>query len=165
MRAGVLVTLATNPLWVVKTRMQLDSMNVAPAAVRKATTAASPALRTSAAGGLISAVRSVLRTDGLTGFYRGIGPALMLCSHGAVQMMAYEELKGLRRQQLGAAGINHVPHLDSLAMGAVAKLAASSFTYPLQVRTRRGTRVHAFPCSATESTLRASVTRCGGAHD
>lgn len=143
MYAGVLVTLATNPLWVVKTRMQLDSTNVAPAAVRKAAAHATPAARTSAAMGLPAAVRSVLRSDDLAGFYRGLGPALLLCSHGAVQMMAYEELKGMRRRSLEAAGGTHVPHLDSLVMGAVAKLAASSFTYPLQVRSTCMACMHA----------------------
>eukprot|EP00892_Ulva_mutabilis_P011245 jgi/Ulvmu1/8493/UM044_0027.1 len=137
MQAGVLVTLATNPLWVVKTRMQLESTNVPATAARKAAASTAAAARPTAALGLPGAVRSVLRTDGLAGFYRGLGPALLLCSHGAIQMMAYEELKGARRQRLLAAGFEHVPHADSLVIGAVAKLAASAFTYPLQVARSR----------------------------
>jgi solute carrier family 25 (mitochondrial folate transporter), member 32 len=123
--AGVLVTLATNPLWVLKTRMQLDRTNVAIKPGRP------PPQGT--AGTLISAFTSIARSEGLGGFYRGLGPAILLCSHGAVQMMAYEELKSLRRRDLERQGLQHIPQFDSLLLGSAAKLAASVCTYPLQV--------------------------------
>jgi hypothetical protein len=39
------------------------------------------------------AVRVILREEGLVGFYRGLTPALLLTSHGAVQFAVYEQLK------------------------------------------------------------------------
>lgn len=124
----MLVTLATNPIWVVKTRMQLARTNV-PAPPR----GAAPAPRGSA-GSFAGAVRAIARREGAAGFYRGLGPAVLLCSHGAIQMMAYEEMKSVRRRSLAAGGHAHLPQVDALAVGALAKLAASACTYPLQVR-------------------------------
>ena len=139
---GVLVTLATNPIWVLKTRMQLDSTNVHPrTGVRKPL---------NAAGSFVSAVRGIARTEGARGFYRGLGPAVLLCSHGAVQFMVYEELKSLRRRTMAAQGLQHLPQFDALLTGAAAKLLASACTYPLQVvRARmqqqlRGSKVLAY---------------------
>jgi solute carrier family 25 (mitochondrial folate transporter), member 32 len=127
--AGVMVTFATNPLWVLKTRMQLDSTNVhvRPGAARR--------IGGTAAGSAAAAVRAIARQDGFSGFYRGLGPALLLCTHGAVQFMAYEELKSLRRRgAFGKLGAAQLPQqLDALVMGAAAKLLASGCTYPLQV--------------------------------
>jgi Mitochondrial carrier protein len=136
--AGVVVTLVTNPVWVVKTRMQLESTNVRRDAARRAATAA----RTTATGAhahactssltFTGAVRGIYTREGGAGFYRGLGPALLLCSHGAIQILAYEELKKLRLDAL-ATGAASLPHGESLVVGAAAKLAASAFTYPLQV--------------------------------
>lgn len=58
----------TNPLWLVKTRLQLQGRS----ALRYA--------------GLGDAVRTVLREEGVLGFYKGVVPALLLTSHGAVQV-------------------------------------------------------------------------------
>ena len=72
------MTLATNPIWVVKTRMQLENTNVSTAAARAAvarTTHRSTSLT------FPGAVKSIMAREGLAGFYRGVGPALLLCSH------------------------------------------------------------------------------------
>ena len=155
---GVLVTIATNPLWVVKTRMQLDSTNVHPRS-------GAPRPRNTA-GSFASAVRTIARTEGGRGFMRGLGPALLLCSHGAIQMMAYEELKSLRRRALAARGLPPAPQLDALLTGAAAKLVATASTYPLQVvRSRmqqqlRGSKAAAY---RTLPTAVATVLKRDGA--
>ena len=77
-----MVTFVTNPLWVLKTRMQLDSTNVHPRPGGPRKPAAT------AAGSAIAAARSIAKQEGARGFYRGLGPALLLCSHGAVQVCA-----------------------------------------------------------------------------
>ncbi|KAI9718963.1 MAG: hypothetical protein M1812_003848 [Candelaria pacifica] len=76
--------------------------------------------------------RQILRTEGLSGFYRGLLPSLVGVSHGAVQFMAYEQLKNWKagagtgqRQELG--------NLDYLWLSALSKIFAGSVTYPYQV--------------------------------
>lgn len=113
--------------------MQLESTNVTRAAAKAAVTQTARPTSLTFPG----AVRSVYAKDGMVGFYRGIGPALLLCSHGAIQIMAYEELKMLWKQ-----GVKRYPGLtyvvpdtsEAFVTGAAAKLVASAFTYPLQVR-------------------------------
>ena len=128
------MTLATNPIWVVKTRMQLENTNVSTAAARAAvarTTHRSTSLT------FPGAVKSIMAREGLAGFYRGVGPALLLCSHGAIQILAYEELKGLWKQAAEKhSALQYVVPASSepLLTGSAAKLIASAFTYPLQVR-------------------------------
>lgn len=47
--------------------------------------------------GLFHGLRSVVKAEGVFGLYKGIGPALFLTSHGAVQFVAYEKLKAICR--------------------------------------------------------------------
>ncbi|KAF9949945.1 hypothetical protein BGZ72_008309 [Mortierella alpina] len=81
MLGGALTAVVTNPLWVIKTRM---------CTTKKAT----PGAYQSLIGGLAS----LTRTEGLSGLYRGIVPALFGVSHGAIQFMAYEQLKYWRQE-------------------------------------------------------------------
>lgn len=141
MHAGVLVTIATNPIWVVKTRMQLEHTNVASAAARAAVAQATRLTSLTFPG----AVKSIYSREGMVGFYRGIGPALLLCSHGAIQIIAYEELKALWKQSVekySTLGYIVPTHSEPFLTGAAAKLVASGFTYPLQVCHSRGCFIH-----------------------
>ncbi|KAI1318970.1 hypothetical protein EDD11_005404 [Mortierella claussenii] len=81
MLGGALTAVVTNPFWVIKTRM----------CTTKKTT---PGAYQSLVGGLYTLVR----TEGLQGMYRGIVPALFGVSHGAIQFMAYEQLKYWRQE-------------------------------------------------------------------
>ncbi|KNE71002.1 hypothetical protein AMAG_15262 [Allomyces macrogynus ATCC 38327] len=120
--AGALTCLATNPIWLVKTRMCLQS----PTAPQY--------------NGLFDALTQIARTEGLRGLYRGLTPALFGVSHGAIQFMVYEDLK------------RHASHYSSTHDGAswllgptfeyifnavTSKVVASVATYPYQlVKTR-----------------------------
>ena len=81
--AGLVVSLATNPIWVVKTRLQLQSR--AHGAAGKT---APPPYR-----GFIDALTQIARAEGVAGLYKGLSPSLFLVSHGAIQFTAYERLK------------------------------------------------------------------------
>ncbi|KAG0086316.1 hypothetical protein BGZ93_000177 [Podila epicladia] len=78
---GALTAVVTNPLWVIKTRM----------CTTKKTT---PGAYQSLGQGLATLVRA----EGIQGLYRGIIPALFGVSHGAIQFMAYEQLKYWRQE-------------------------------------------------------------------
>ncbi len=75
--------------------------------------------------------RQILRTEGLSGFYRGLLPSLVGVSHGAVQFMAYEKLKNWKA---GAGDQRRdLNNLDYLWLSALSKVFAGSVTYPYQV--------------------------------
>ncbi|GJJ75942.1 hypothetical protein EMPS_08300 [Entomortierella parvispora] len=78
---GALTAVVTNPLWVIKTRM---------CTTKKST----PGAYQNLAQGLVTLVRA----EGVQGLYRGIVPALFGVSHGAIQFMAYEQLKYWRQE-------------------------------------------------------------------
>lgn len=137
--AGVFTCLLTNPIWLVKTRMQLQYDD--PHAVRYK--------------GVFDALRTIGREEGIRGLYRGLGPSLLGVSHGAFQFMAYEELKKLllyssfheRKYDLFHPSVlspqpeeNADPMVsrklstaEAFVVGACAKMFASVMSYPYQV--------------------------------
>lgn len=110
--AGSFTVGITNPMWLVKTRMQLQPSQASLSAW--------------------AVTRSIFQLDGVAGFYRGVIPALILTSHGAVQFAIYEELK--RLSTLAGRG-KDTP--EYLLMGGLSKICATIATYPIQlVKTR-----------------------------
>ncbi|EIE25905.1 mitochondrial carrier [Coccomyxa subellipsoidea C-169] len=118
--AGCIVCLLTNPIWVIKTRLQLQ---------RRAARLSNPYR------GFGHAVRQIAKEEGFAGFYRGLLPSLLLVSHGAIQFMVYEELKKAASGPLMRDNDSKQPlnSLEISVIGAVSKLAASIVTYPSQV--------------------------------
>lgn len=113
--SGILTAVFTNPIWVIKTRMLSTAKNA-------------PGAYTSIRHGTIELYRS----EGLRGFYRGLLPSLFGVSHGAIQFMAYEQLKNqYARNRKG--GKNGLTNMDFLTLSAVSKMFAGSITYPYQV--------------------------------
>ncbi|PPJ51331.1 hypothetical protein CBER1_08624 [Cercospora berteroae] len=113
--SGILTAVLTNPIWVIKTRMLSTARN-APGAYKS----------------IASGTASLYKSEGLRGFYRGLLPSLFGVSHGAIQFMAYEQLKNrwaLHREN-GKVGLTN---LDYLQLSAVSKMFAGSITYPYQV--------------------------------
>lgn len=123
---GAFTCVLTNPIWVIKTRMLSTGLEV-------------PGAYTS----LRSGVRQIYQAEGLPGFYRGLVPALFGVSHGALQFMAYEELKKRRLRSLSSdisrfdiVGMQTPPMLgnaDLLVLSSLSKLFAGCTTYPYQV--------------------------------
>ncbi|KAK4501942.1 hypothetical protein PRZ48_007752 [Zasmidium cellare] len=113
--SGILTAVFTNPIWVIKTRMLSTARNA-------------PGAYTSIAQG----TAALYESEGIRGFYRGLLPSLFGVSHGAIQFMAYEQLKNhwaLSRKG-GREGLTNV---DYLTLSAVSKMFAGSITYPYQV--------------------------------
>ena len=112
---GVLTAVATNPIWVIKTRM-LSTSSSHPGAYRS----------------MVDGTRQLYRSEGLLGFYRGLVPSLLGVSHGALQFMAYEQLK-IHRGHSFSQGQKDLGAGDFLVLSGLAKLFAGSATYPYQV--------------------------------
>ncbi|KAL8433696.1 hypothetical protein Efla_007437 [Eimeria flavescens] len=122
--AGLGVTLLTHPLWLAKARMEMQA---------KETEASGWPRFRSGFDCLLSAARGGLKTS-----YKGIGPALALTPHVAIQMAVYEHLK-----ESSKTAVSVTTGLPAV-WGAVSKFAALSCTYPLQViRSRQ--QVHRSP--------------------
>ncbi|XP_004509320.1 folate transporter 1, chloroplastic isoform X2 [Cicer arietinum] len=122
--AGALVCLCTNPVWLVKTRLQLQT----------------PLHQALPYSGLYDAFRTIVREEGFSALYRGIVPGLFLVSHGAIQFTAYEELrKTIVDLKSKRSKIQHqnpdqlLNSVDYAVLGATSKVAAILLTYPFQV--------------------------------
>ncbi|CAA3006569.1 folate transporter 1, chloroplastic isoform X2 [Olea europaea subsp. europaea] len=121
--AGALVSLCTNPVWLVKTRLQLQ----VPQQARPYS-------------GFHDALRTIMKEEGWRALYKGLVPGLFLVTHGAIQFTAYEELrKFVINYRTDGSEINSITadtSLDSFdyaILGASSKLAAILSTYPFQV--------------------------------
>lgn len=84
---------------------------------------------------------SILKTEGVKGFYRGLLPSLFGVSHGAIQFMAYEQLKNRRKAQIGVG--QELSNWDYLTLSGLSKMVAGSITYPYQVIRSRLQTYHA----------------------
>ncbi|KAI9216785.1 mitochondrial carrier domain-containing protein, partial [Blastocladiella britannica] len=78
--AGFFTTVLTSPIWLIKTRMQLQSS--APG------TGAPPVYRNS-----VDCLVKVVRNEGVLSLYRGLSASLIGISEGTIQWLLYEELK------------------------------------------------------------------------
>jgi solute carrier family 25 folate transporter 32 len=129
--AGAAVSVLTNPVWVAKTRLQLQRRGRDASCGRDA-----PEARPYR--GLAHALRRIAAEEGLRGLYRGLLPSLALVSHGALQFTAYEALKkrALAGSSAPGEGVEAPPRLraaEAGAIGVASKLLASGATYPSQV--------------------------------
>ncbi|KAG2243131.1 hypothetical protein Bca52824_095024 [Brassica carinata] len=124
--AGALVCLCTNPIWLVKTRLQLQT----------------PLHQTRPYSGLLVFFFDVFfdfRTEEVFRALYSIVSALVLVSHGAIQFTAYEELRKVivdfkeRRRKSESTADNLLNSADYAALGGSSKVAAVLLTYPFQV--------------------------------
>lgn len=122
--AGALVCLCTNPIWLVKTRLQLQT----------------PFHQNRPYSGFSDALRTILKEEGWKALYRGIGPGLLLVTHGAIQFTVYEELRRIairlknKEERMNSRnGGDILSSFDYATVGASSKFAAILLTYPYQV--------------------------------
>uniref|UniRef100_A0A7S3SEW7 Mitochondrial carrier protein n=1 Tax=Emiliania huxleyi TaxID=2903 RepID=A0A7S3SEW7_EMIHU len=131
--SGTAVSLVMHPVFTIKTRMQLQL-----AARGKGPRGLLPEAQRDNYSSSLVAVRRIVAEEGVASLYRGIGPSLLLVSHGSVQFLSYEHLKqafrGLNagRVPAGAAEADlSAPQLTAAATGS--KVVATLVTYPYQV--------------------------------
>ncbi|XP_020591692.1 folate transporter 1, chloroplastic isoform X2 [Phalaenopsis equestris] len=118
------VCVLTNPIWLVKTRLQLQT----------------PFNQNRPYIGSSDAVRTIFKEEGWRAFYKGIGSGLFLVSHAAIQFCAYEELRKVainlkctREKTDMRDGDSLLNSFDYAMLGGASKVAAIMFTYPSQV--------------------------------
>eukprot|EP01087_Luapelamoeba_hula_P020116 TRINITY_DN6797_c0_g1_i1.p1 TRINITY_DN6797_c0_g1~~TRINITY_DN6797_c0_g1_i1.p1 ORF type:complete len:293 (-),score=19.61 TRINITY_DN6797_c0_g1_i1:199-1077(-) len=117
MVAGITVAALTNPIWVVKTRMQTQ-----PYGHKNSYTS------------FTNGMRRLWQEEGIRGFYKGWAPAFLGVTHGAVQVTVYDWMrKALSDYMLYHDGVVNMQPYHFTVMGCVSKLIASVATYPHQV--------------------------------
>ncbi len=134
--AGIATSTATNPIWMIKTRMQLDK-NVAQrggAEVRRQ-------YRNS-----YDCIRQILREEGVRGLYKGMSASYLGVAESTLQWVLYEQFKGYlarREQQLERSGRERtawdrsIEWTGNFGAAGVAKFVAAILAYPHEVaRTR-----------------------------
>ncbi|KAK5114637.1 hypothetical protein LTR62_002210 [Meristemomyces frigidus] len=132
--AGIITGTATNPIWLVKTRLQLDKQN-------------------SGAGGqgrqyrnAVDCVVKTVRQEGVRGLYRGLSASYLGVSESTLQWVLYEQAKSsLRKRQVDLDRSGRTPtimdrvvqYTGQLTAAGGAKFFAALITYPHEVvRTR-----------------------------
>jgi len=124
--AGICTGTATNPIWVVKTRLQLA---VEAAGPRKSLAHAQTL------GGGLRMIKQIFREDGIRGFYKGLSASYLGVTEGTIQWVLYERLKRLTASAEDHGSIGH--WFSLLGSAGTAKCIASLITYPHEVlRTR-----------------------------
>lgn len=126
--AGIVTSTATNPIWLVKTRLQLDK-------------ATSKQYKNS-----WDCIKTVLQKEGFKGLYKGLTASYLGSIESTLQWVLYEQMKSmisekaLKREQDGETRTKFDKFLEwSARSGSAgfAKFIASMITYPHEViRTR-----------------------------
>lgn len=127
--AGIVGNTLTNPVWMIRTRMQI--LPDASAGQR-------------AYAGYGDAIASIWKNEGLGGFYKGLAASYWGCSEGALQFLMYEQFKtrllrreNERRAKQGLPPTQELPKATYFWSAATAKLFAAIAVYPHEVaRTR-----------------------------
>jgi len=144
MAAGAAVSTATCPIWLVKTRMQLQTSD-SPSHTGQANYKNS-----------FDCARRVYKEEGIRGFYKGLGASYLGITESSIQFVLYEKLKAAvlenKKQNFAIATATannssrittHQPtalalsNVEYMGLAATAKLIAAVCTYPHEViRTR-----------------------------
>lgn len=120
--AGLATQIVTNPLWVTKTRLQTQHMQLHWRRRQGA-------LYT----GVFNTLSRMAREEGLLGLYSGLGPTMLGVSHVAIQFPLYEYLKTKAAQRSEGCRADALGPGALICVSAVSKMVASTATYPHEV--------------------------------
>lgn len=134
--AGVVTGTATNPIWLVKTRLQLD----------KSRAEKTGSLMTRQYKNSLDCVMQTVRNEGIRGLYRGLSASYLGVTESSLQWVLYEQMKlYLKRREKRVAATGRDPTVwdqtiswgGKVGAAGTAKFCAALVTYPHEViRTR-----------------------------
>lgn len=120
--AGIVTGTATNPIWVVKTRMQLSASQLVDGI---------PLAHRSGIGGSWLCIQKIFREEGIKGFYKGLTASYLGVTEGTIQWVLYERLKKMTANSERKGGSAEL--LGMLGSAGTAKCVASLVSYPHEV--------------------------------
>lgn len=132
--AGMATGTATNPIWLVKTRLQLDKSNAENGQWRQYKNS-------------WDCIKQTVRHEGVRGLYKGLSASYLGVTESSLQWVMYEQMKRvLARRQMAKLADSSYPYTfwddaelwgGRVVSAGMAKLFAAAVTYPHEVvRTR-----------------------------
>ncbi|KAL8703854.1 MAG: hypothetical protein Q9201_002969 [Fulgogasparrea decipioides] len=121
--AGLATGIATNPIWLVKTRLQLDKSRVGDGRRRYKNS--------------WDCVAQVLRQEGIPGLYRGLSATFLGAAETTLHLVLYEQMKIRMTRRETTTPNRNENWLDVGAAAGSSKLLTALVAYPHEViRTR-----------------------------